>query len=64
MSDIIITRASLIDKLVAGKNAEIEELQRKNDYLKSHNASLLHQLELKDKEIAMLQANITNISKL
>lgn len=25
--------------------------------------SLLHQLELKDKEIAMLQANITNISK-
>jgi hypothetical protein len=33
------------------------------EYVKSLNASLLHQLELKDKEIAMLQANITNISK-
>jgi len=50
----------IIGLLWRGRKRYVDEL----GYIKALNASLLHQLELKDKEIAMLQANITNISKL
>lgn len=58
-------------------NAQVEQLQRKNEeltslyeiaidglvVLKDETIALKHELEVKDKQIAMLQANITNISK-